>query len=345
MKRRQPRAVKVTHDLSILPDPVFPPTNPSIHRSHIHPRPVSYIPGCNKSRDQSYSSSRLTPPQALLLTPTINVSTKVCKEGDKPDSGYVGGSDELAALKLKVTQFSTLQSKLNFSENMYKNTSRDSENESLSSGTLVDGWKSTESLHLPSISGHWQDTCMNTSSDSESESLSSVTLVDASESKESLYLPPITGYWHARSQQHDREELTTHEKKGRKKGSQSHKCHRKVPTASLSEILSWESEIRPLLRGLESASDMEIEHLRTLCDSLWVCLNRHLIIGRLGGCSGCTSKSTILTTVFKLLDHTDPLVLLKVAKIIIWVSTSVIFGNNLITNLEVPVFFLNVSFT
>ncbi len=84
----------------------------------------------------------------------------------------------------------------------------------------------------------------------------------------------------------------------------------------------WENEVAPLLHSLESTSYEEIVHLCELCSSLWSCVDRHGLLKRTGGTGGHKKRSVVLRTVFKLLDHKDPGLLLKVAKIIVAVSIS-----------------------
>ena len=89
---------------------------------------------------------------------------------------------------------------------------------------------------------------------------------------------------------------------------------------SIVDLPFWELEISPLLSDLESTSYEDIEHLCESCSLLWLSLKRHNLIGRTGGVGGSKRRSVVLKTIFKLLDHKDPKLLLKVAKIIIAVS-------------------------
>lgn len=82
----------------------------------------------------------------------------------------------------------------------------------------------------------------------------------------------------------------------------------------------WKAEVVPLLQQLESTSYQDVEHLCESCSSLWACLERRGLLGRTGGEAGAKKRGLVLRTVFKLLDHKEPRLLLKVAKIIIAVS-------------------------
>jgi len=95
---------------------------------------------------------------------------------------------------------------------------------------------------------------------------------------------------------------------------------RKVSVASLADLPFWEEDILPLLQELQAASYEDAEHLQSLCETLWVQLETNDMLGRSGGVGGTKRRGKVLRTVFKLLDHKDPVVLLKVARIIIGVS-------------------------
>ena len=101
----------------------------------------------------------------------------------------------------------------------------------------------------------------------------------------------------------------------------SHETSRKSSVTSLADLPIWEDEILPILEELESTSYEGVDRLRSLCDSLWSQLDAHELLGKTGGVGGTKRRSKVLRTVFKLLDHKDPLVLLKVAKIIIGVRS------------------------
>lgn len=95
---------------------------------------------------------------------------------------------------------------------------------------------------------------------------------------------------------------------------------RKSRKSSTVDLPFWNNEVVPLLSALESTSYGETAKLCEVCDSLWARLEEHNLLGRTGGVGGTKRRSTVLRTVFKLLDHKDPRPLLKVAKIITAVS-------------------------
>ena len=95
---------------------------------------------------------------------------------------------------------------------------------------------------------------------------------------------------------------------------------RKSRKSSTVDLPFWDGEVVPLLSALESTSYSETTKLCEICDSLWLRLKEHNLLGRTGGVGGTKRRSTVLRTVFKLLDHKDPSLLLKVAKIITAVS-------------------------
>ena len=82
----------------------------------------------------------------------------------------------------------------------------------------------------------------------------------------------------------------------------------------------WKAEVVPLLQDLESTSYQDVQHLCECCSSLWACLERCGLLSRTGGEAGTKKRGVVLRTVFKLLDHKEPRLLLKVARIIIAVS-------------------------
>ena len=96
---------------------------------------------------------------------------------------------------------------------------------------------------------------------------------------------------------------------------------------STADLPVWKTEVVPLLRELETTPYHQAERLCASCSSLWACLKDHALLGRTGGVGGAKRRSTVLKTVFKLLDHKDPGLLLKVAKII--VAVSLLLGLNL----------------
>lgn len=89
---------------------------------------------------------------------------------------------------------------------------------------------------------------------------------------------------------------------------------------SSAKLPFWDTEVLPLLENLESTPYEEVDRLCESCAQLWVCLEKHGLLGRTGGVGGSKKRSTVLRTVFKLLDHKEPRLLLRVAKIIVAVS-------------------------
>ena len=102
--------------------------------------------------------------------------------------------------------------------------------------------------------------------------------------------------------------------------TQHHSDGRKSRKSSTVDLPFWDSEIVPLLTALESTPYSETVRLCEVCDSLWSRLEQHDLLGRTGGVGGTKRRAAVLRTVFKLLDHRDPTLLLKVAKIITAVS-------------------------
>lgn len=84
----------------------------------------------------------------------------------------------------------------------------------------------------------------------------------------------------------------------------------------------WDSEVAPLLLELDSASSSleEVSHLYQISDSLWDVLDRRELLGRSGGAGGSKRRSAVLRSVFRLLDHKDPRLLLKLSRIILGVG-------------------------
>ena len=89
---------------------------------------------------------------------------------------------------------------------------------------------------------------------------------------------------------------------------------------SVTELPYWRTEVVPLLNSLESTTYTDVQELCATCSSLWACLERRGLLGRSGGAGGTKKRSVVLRTVFKLLDHKEPRLLLKVAKVIVSVS-------------------------
>lgn len=92
------------------------------------------------------------------------------------------------------------------------------------------------------------------------------------------------------------------------------------PRKSSADLPFWNSEVVPLLSTLESTPYQEAGQLSKACSSLWACLERRGLLGRTGGVGGTKKRGVVLRAVFKLLDHKEPRLLIKVAKIIIAVS-------------------------
>ena len=85
-------------------------------------------------------------------------------------------------------------------------------------------------------------------------------------------------------------------------------------------VAFWDAEVAPLLSELETTSSDNITHLCQVCEVLWSTLEQRDLLGRTGGAGGSKRRGTVLRTVFRLLDHKDSQLLLKVARIIIAVS-------------------------
>ncbi len=101
----------------------------------------------------------------------------------------------------------------------------------------------------------------------------------------------------------------------------------KTQTASTNDrkrmLTSWDSEVAPLLLELDSASSSspdQVPRLHQVSDALWAVLDGRDLLGRTGGAGGSKRRGTVLRTVFRLLDHKDPRLLLKLSRIILAVS-------------------------
>lgn len=272
---------------------VPPSILPSAPRSRNHTKDH---PGGHRARDQSSnltlipSSSTVTSlatastSVATTSTSLATASTLVQRIEGMPDSGYVGSS-ESGQLEPKQSLCSPMHSKRSLSAGMLKKIISDE------------------------LAG---------------KGLPRVTSVEDVMMRDKTVQLPIAGYTGSQQQHGVGEEGGTRKRKKSEKSKagsdiQSRESSRKSSTA---ELPFWESELVPLLQEMESVPYEEVHHLRTLCDSLSACLEKHGLLGRTGGVGGTKRRSTVLRTVFKLLDHKDPLVLLKVAKIIIAVSYS-----------------------
>ena len=84
----------------------------------------------------------------------------------------------------------------------------------------------------------------------------------------------------------------------------------------------WETEVTPLLRDLDE-STADIARLCELSGTLWICLEGRGLLGRTGGEAGTKRRAAVLRSLFRLLDHTDSHLLLRIARIILAVSASV----------------------
>ena len=108
------------------------------------------------------------------------------------------------------------------------------------------------------------------------------------------------------------------------KGSRSERGRRSKPSGeprkSSADLPFWKSEVAPLLSMLDSTPYKCVDQLCETCSSLWACLEGRGLLGWTGGKGGTRKRSVVLRTVFKLLDHKEPRLLLKVAKIIVAVS-------------------------
>ena len=112
------------------------------------------------------------------------------------------------------------------------------------------------------------------------------------------------------------------ERKGERKSSGGNKA-RESRKQSVVDLPFWDVKVAPLLAEVESTSYEEIDHLCQLCSQLWTCLESNNLLGRTGGVGGTKRRSSVLRVVFKLLDHKEPKLLLKVAKIIVAVSVRI----------------------
>ena len=89
-----------------------------------------------------------------------------------------------------------------------------------------------------------------------------------------------------------------------------------------SKLSFWDTEVVPLLSELDEGTSVDVSRLCEVCGSLWTVLKRHDLLGRTGGVGGSKRRATVLRSVFKLLDHKDPRLLLKLSRIILGVSLS-----------------------
>lgn len=83
------------------------------------------------------------------------------------------------------------------------------------------------------------------------------------------------------------------------------------------ELPVWEDEIMPLLKRLDATAYDNTAELCETCDLLWTSLSKHSLLGRTGGLGGTKRRGKVLRAVFRLLDHKNPHLLLKVSRIIL----------------------------
>lgn len=100
----------------------------------------------------------------------------------------------------------------------------------------------------------------------------------------------------------------------------------------------WEAEITPLLRDLDQTS-VEVAQLCELCRTLWNQLEGKGLLGRSGGDAGTKRRAAVLRSLFRLLDHTDSHLLLRLARIILAMKVT---GKNLLNTCKL---LFNVSRT
>ena len=95
----------------------------------------------------------------------------------------------------------------------------------------------------------------------------------------------------------------------------------KLDSRKAEAVAFWDAQVAPLLSELETTSSDDVAHLCQVCEALWTNLVQQNLLGKTGGAAGSKRRAAILRTVFRLLDHKDPQLLLKVARIIIAVNT------------------------
>lgn len=103
---------------------------------------------------------------------------------------------------------------------------------------------------------------------------------------------------------------------------QSSRTPKQSSRKSSSELPAWDTEILPLLKKLDATPYESISELCETCNLLWARLLAHSLLGRTGGIGGTKRRGSVLRAIFRLLDHKNPHLLLKVAKIILAVSFS-----------------------
>ncbi len=113
-----------------------------------------------------------------------------------------------------------------------------------------------------------------------------------------------------------------------RRSSRTSKQSSRKSSVSNVELPVWDSEILPLLKRLDTTSYESTTELCETCDLIWSSLSTHSLLGRTGGLGGTKRRGNVLRTVFRLLDHKNPHVLLKVSRIILAVSSFYIRYND-----------------
>ena len=107
--------------------------------------------------------------------------------------------------------------------------------------------------------------------------------------------------------------------------SQSDSNNQAIPTtvaAPAPARFNWEKQVTPVLNAINSASKSDTEVLCELCTNLWTVLQSSNTIGRSTGKS--KQRSSVLRTMFQLLDSKESRLLLRATKIILAVSLIVV---------------------
>lgn len=88
-----------------------------------------------------------------------------------------------------------------------------------------------------------------------------------------------------------------------------------TPTSPTAQF-NWDKHVAPILNTMTSTNKSDCEKLSELCTRLWTVLESYNVIGRGKG----KHRSSVLRTMFQLLDCKDSRLLLRAAKIILAVS-------------------------
>ena len=88
-----------------------------------------------------------------------------------------------------------------------------------------------------------------------------------------------------------------------------------TPTSPAAQF-NWDKHVAPILNAMTSANKSDCEKLSDLCAKLWTVLESYNVIG----CGKGKHRSSVLRTMFQLLDCKDSRLLLRAAKIILAVS-------------------------